>query len=222
MRLVWIVATACIAAASLTTAAEAGNAAYLGLRGSIVQTDDGESTSASIDYSENYDDIGFAAGVFMGWVIDQSFRFELSADYRSNDLDNVYIIRNDFDPFTEGDTYSVGGHARAGAFMANVFYDVHFLGDLGVLPWVGAGIGAAYIDYNVNEPTVVLSAKDNTWALAYQLMAGVTVPLADSLSGSIAYRYFRTEDFTYVDRFGLGFETDLVQQSIDLGLQFHL
>ena len=75
---------------------------------------------------------------------------------------------------------------------------------------------------NVDEPTIVLSAKDNTWALAYQLMAGVTIPLADSLSGSIAYRYFRTEDFTYTDRFGLGFETDLVQQSIDFGLQFHL
>lgn len=222
MRLVSLVATAALAAAAMTPAAEAGNAAYLGLRGSIVQTEEGDSSSASIDYGQDYADIGFAAGVFMGWVIDKNFRFEISADYRSNDVDSVHITRNDFDVLTEGNTYNVSGHARAGAFMANVFYDIHFLGDLGVLPWVGAGIGGAYIDYRIDEPTIVLSAQDNTWALAYQLMAGVTIPLADSLSGSIAYRYFRTEDFTYVDRFGLGFETDLVQQSIDLGLQFHL
>jgi OmpA-OmpF porin, OOP family len=222
MRLLSLFAIAAIAATALTPAAEADNAAYLGLRGSIVQTEDGDSTSGQINYEQTYDDIGFAAGVFMGWVIDKNFRFEIGADYRSSDIDSVFITRNDFDPLTEGDSYSVGGHARAGAFMANIFYDIHFLGDLGVLPWVGAGIGAAYIDYNIDEPTIVLSAKDNTWALAYQLMAGVTIPLADSLSGSIAYRYFRTEDFTYVDRFGLGFETDLVQQSIDFGLQFHL
>jgi OOP family OmpA-OmpF porin len=222
MRLVSMAATAVIAAAALTTPAEAGDVDYLGLRGSLVQTDDGGSNSASIDYSQTYDDTGFAGGVFMGWVIDPNFRLEVSADYRSNDLDSVHIIRNDFDGSTEGNTYGAGGHARAGALLANIFYDIHFLGDLGVLPWIGAGIGVAYIDYAVDEPTVVLSADDGTWALAYQLMAGVTVPLADNLSGSIAYRYFGTEDFTYVDTFGLGFETDLVQQSIDVGLQFHL
>lgn len=222
MRLVTAAAAALIAASASATSAQAGNAAYLGLRGSLVQTEDGDATSASINYGENYADIGFAAGAFLGWVIDENFRFELAADYRSNDLDSVHITRNDFDNSTEGNTYNVGGHARAGAFMANLYYDIHFLGDLGFLPWVGAGIGGAYIDYAVSEPTITLAAQDNTWALAYQFMAGVTVPLADSLSGSIGYRWFQTEDFTYVDHFGLGFETKLRQQSIDIGLQFHL
>jgi len=222
MRLLTAAAAALIAASASAPVAQAGNAAYLGLRGSLVQTEDGDTASASIDYGANYADIGFAAGAFLGWVIDENFRFELSADYRSSDLDSVHITRNDFDNSTEGNTYNVGGHARAGAFMGNLYYDIHCFGDLGFLPWVGAGIGGAYIDYAVSEPTVTLAAKDNTWALAYQLMAGVTVPLADSLSGSIGYRWFRTEDFTYVDRFGLGFETKLTQQSIDVGLQFHL
>ena len=222
MRFVLLVTTAVIAATALASGAQAGNAAYLGLRGSLVQTDDGDTTSASIDYGENYTDIGFAAGAFMGWVIDDNFRFELEATYRSNDLDSVHITRNDFDNSTEGNTYNVGGHAEAGAFMTNLYYDIHFLGDIGVLPWVGAGIGGAYIDYAVSEPTVVLAAQDNTWAFAYQFMAGITVPLADSLSGSVGYRFFQTEDFTYVDDFGLGFRTKLTQQSIDVGLQFHL
>ena len=56
---------------------------------------------------------------------------------------------------------------------------------------------------------------------AYQLMAGITVPLADHLSGSIGYRWFQTRDFKYADQYGLEFKTDLTQQSIDLGLQLH-
>jgi len=222
MRLVSAVAAALIAASVSATGALAGNAAYIGLRGSVVETDDGDTTSASIDYNEKYSDVGFAAGAFLGWVLDENFRFELAADYRSNDLDSVVITRNDFDNSTEGNTYKVSGHARAGAFMGNLYYDIHFLGDLGFLPWVGAGVGGTYIDYSLTQPTVVLAAQDNTWAFSYQLMAGVTIPLADSLSGSIGYRWFQTEDFNYVDDFGLGFKTKLTQQSIDVGLQFHL
>jgi len=221
MRLLSLL-TAALAASVLTGTAHAG-VDYLGLRGSLVQTEDGDTSSASIDYSQTYEDVGFAAGAFIGWVLDENFRLELSADYRSNNLDSIHITRNDLDNSTEGNTYSVDGHARAGTFMTNIFYDIHFLGDLGVLPWVGVGVGGAYIDYAVDEPTVVLSAQDNTWAFAYQLMAGVTIPLADSLSGSIGYRYFRTTDFNFDDGgLGLSFETDLVQQSIDIGLQFHL
>jgi opacity protein-like surface antigen len=230
MRLVSAVAAATLAASMAAPAAEAGSSAYLGLRGSLVQTDDGDTTSGPLDFSEKYTDLGYAAGVYMGWVLDENFRFELSADYRANDLDSIHMVRNDFDPDTNGGSYPVGGHAEAGAFMGNIFYDVHFLGDLGFLPWVGAGVGAAYIDYNLTadiynpntDITTVLAGKDNVWAFAYQFMAGITVPLADSLSGSIGYRYFRTQDFTYTDRFGVDFQTNLTQQSIDVGLQFHL
>ena len=230
MRLVSAVAAALIAASVSATGAFAGNAAYIGLRGSVIETEDGDTTSAPLDFGEKYTDIGYAAGAYLGWVLDDNFRFELAADFRSNDLDSIHMVRNDFDPDTEGGSYKVGGHAQAGAFMGNLFYDIHCFGDIGFLPWVGAGVGGAYIDYNLSaniynpntDITTVLAGKDNTWAFAYQFMAGITVPLADSLSGSIGYRYFRTQDFTYTDLFGVDFQTNLTQQSIDVGLQFHL
>ncbi len=224
MRLVSLLAASALATASLTAVAQAstgGPIGYVGLRGSVIETDDGDTTSGSINYDESYN-TGWGASAFLGWVLNKDFRFELEAGYRSADLDSVFITRDDFDNSLEGHRFDVGGHADVGAFMGNVYYDIHFLGDIGVLPWIGAGIGGAYIDYNVTEPTVTLAAKDNTWAFAYQFMAGVTVPLADSISGSIGYRFFQTEDFTYVDSFGLGFQTKLTQQSIDVGLQFHL
>jgi OmpA-OmpF porin, OOP family len=222
MRLITMVATAVVAASALTATAHAtGSVAYIGLRGSIIQSDDSDTTSGPIDYTAAYQD-GFGASAFLGWVLDENFRFELEAGYRSAELDSVSIIRNDFDNSTEGFTYGVDGHAQVGAFMTNLYYDIHFLGDIGVLPWVGAGIGGAYIDYSVNQNALTLAAQDDTWAFAYQFMAGITVPLADSISGSVGYRYFRTQDFSYVDAFGVGFKTDLTQQSIDVGLQFHL
>ena len=70
-----------------------------------------------------------------------------------------------------------------------------------------------------------LDAHDVTWTFAYQVMAGITVPLADGISGSIGYRFFQTADFNYVDDFGplsLDYKTKLTQQSLDVGLQFHI
>jgi opacity protein-like surface antigen len=42
------------------------------------------------------------------------------------------------------------------------------------------------------------------------------------MSVSIGYKYFQTEDFTYVNAFSENMNTNIRQQSIDVGLQFHL
>lgn len=227
MRLVSLAASAVFAAAAFATTAEAGgtSVAYIGLRGSFVATDGDNTTSASIDYSQTYND-GFAVAAFMGWVLDQNFRLELEASYRNADLNTVHVTKDDFsDPADVPGSAAVGGSAQVGAMMTNLYYDIHFLPDIGVLPWIGAGIGGAYIDYSISEPTTFfLDAHDVTWAFAYQVMAGITVPLADGISGSIGYRFFQTADFNYVDSIdpSLDYKTKLTQQSIDVGLQFHI
>jgi OOP family OmpA-OmpF porin len=228
MRLVSLAASAVFAVTAFATTAEAGGSsvAYFGLRGSFVETGDDNTTSASIDYSQSYND-GFAAAVFMGWVLDQNFRLELEAGYRNADLNTVHVTKDDFsDPADVPGSAAVGGSAQVGAMMTNLYYDIHFLPDIGVLPWIGAGIGGAYIDYSISEPTTYfLDAHHVTWAFACQVMAGITVPLADGISASIGYRFFQTPDFTFVDDFGpgsLNYKTRLTQQSVDVGLQFHI
>ena len=227
MRLVSLAASAVFAAAAFATTAEAAGSsvAYIGLRGSFVATDGDNTTSPSIDYSQTYND-GFAAAVFMGWVLDQNFRLELEAGYRNADLNTVHVTKDSFNLGAEGGTFAVGGSAQVGAMMTNLYYDIHFLPDIGVLPWIGVGIGGAYVDYSISEQNnIPLDAHDVTWAFAYQVMAGITVPRADGISGSIGYRFFQTADFTYVDDFGPGsldYRTKLTQQSIDVGLQFHI
>lgn len=231
MRLASLAATAAlaaVAATAFTAPAEAGsNVAYFGLRGSIIDTSSDNTTSGPIDYTVDYQD-GFGVAGFLGWVLNDDFRLEVEAGFRDANLNSVLITRNDFDSLSDGHSYSVNGRAEGGAFMSNLYYDIHFLGDIGVLPWVGAGIGASYVDYAISSDintlngTTVLSAKNGAWAFAYQLMAGITVPLADGISGSVGYRFFETADFDYVDNFGVSFQTKLRQQSIDVGLQFHI
>lgn len=201
--------------------------AYMGLRGSYVITDVG-STQGSIffDFNEEYAD-GFGAGFFMGWVLDSNFRLEIEGTYRSADLEEVTIVRDDLYAVPAGTVVDVGGDAQTAAAMVNVYYDLHLF-DGPVLPWIGAGLGGAYIDYAIDatlpgDPlTVMFDGKDTTWAFAYQFMAGITVPVGEGVSMSLAYRYFQTEDFVYVDVFGEEFETDIRQHNVDLSLQFHL
>lgn len=235
MRLSLLAATLSIAASGLTaTAASAASdgfgVAYYGLRGSYVWTDSA-STHGSMffDYNEEYAE-GFALALYLGWVLDDNFRLEVEGGFRSADLDQVTIVRDDnLPPFvTPGQVVGVGGDAQVGTAMANLYFDLHIDDDNEVLPWIGAGLGGAFVDYSVDafvpgDPTTVLfAAKDDSWVFAYQFMAGLTIPVGDFTSMTLSYHYFRTADFVYVDAFGEEFETDLTQHSVDLGFQFHL
>lgn len=223
MRLLSTAAAFAVAGAILaSTPASAGGygVAYFGLRGSYVVTDSADSTSTPIEFDQTYES-GFGASVFTGWVLDKNFRLELEAGYHSADLDSVHITKNLTVPGTVGETYSASDDVQDGFFMANLYYDLH-LPNIGILPWIGGGIGGAYIDYEIAEANSTLQAKDNAWVFAYQLMAGVTVPVSDGVSMSAGYRYFQTQQFEYVDYYDTAFETDLTQHSVDLGIQFHL
>lgn len=226
-------AVAGAAAFTVPVAAEP-DIAYLGLRGSYVATEDGSTTgSLFFDFDEEYDG-GFAAGVFAGWILDESFRFEIEGTFRHADLKRVVILRDDFfAPLVTiaGDAIAVGGDAQTGAAMTNLYYDFNFL-DGAILPWIGAGVGGVFVDYSIvaiiedpnspPDPYVLFDANDNTWVFGYQLMAGVTFGVGEGTSMSVSYRFFQTEDFEYADASGEVFKTDLTQHSVDLALQFHL
>lgn len=234
MRLSLVPATlAVLGAISFAPAAAAEyGVAYFGLRGSFVITESGSTQGLMYDYNEEYAD-GFAAAVYMGWVLDESFRLEIEGAYRSADIDEVTIVRDDTlpplppalppPPYTPGDVVDAGGDAQVGTAMVNLYYDIH-IADGPILPWIGAGIGGAFVDYAIDDPNSLLTfnAKDTTWVFAYQFMGGITFPIAEGISMSIGYTYFQTQDFTYENTFGEEQETDLTQHSVDLGMQFHL
>jgi OOP family OmpA-OmpF porin len=221
-----------VAFAPAAAAGEYGSIAYLGLRGSFVITENGETKGLIYDYNQKYAD-GFGAALYMGWVLDENFRLEIEGGFRSADIDEVTIVRDDTlpplppalppPPYTPGDVVDAGGDAQVGTAMVNLYYDIHLF-DGPILPWIGVGVGGAFIDYAIDDPNslITFNGKDTTWAFAYQFKAGVTFPVAEGISMSLGYTFFQTEDFTYENVFGEEQETDLTQHSVDLGMQFHL
>lgn len=230
-------------AAAIQPAAAAGNniygTAYVGLRGSYVWTDDGQTrsdptplTGGLYDFDEAYDD-GYAAGLEIGWVVANDFRISVEGEYRHADIGDVTIVRDDTavpvlpalppPPYPIGTVVDAGGDAEMGTAMVNLFYDFNML-DPSFVPYIGAGLGAAYIDYAITDPnfSTTFQGEDTTWVFSYQLMAGVAFPIGDGMSMSLGYKYFRTEDFTYVNSFGEDMQTQIIQHSVDVGLQFHL
>ena len=216
-----VLAVAGMFAAGSALAASAYGVAYLGLRGSYTFTDDGSTKSTgNYDFNESYSD-GYSTAAYIGWVLDDSFRLEFEGGYGTADLDHVKITRAAAGPYAVGNTIDVGGRAQVGAVMGNIYYDLHLF-DAPILPWVGAGLGGAFVDYNISDaPTNELSGKDQRWVFAYQLMAGVTFPVSDGVSMSVGYRYFRTADFDYINAIPDTLTTNITQQSVDVGLQFH-
>ncbi len=210
--------------ASIETATAAGSTygtAYVGLRGSYMMTDDGSTSgNTGFTYTQSYDD-GYAAAIYMGWTLVHGLRFEAEGGFRSADIENVNVVTGDGIIYLGGETVDVGADVQAATVMGNFYYDADIF-DGAFVPWVGAGAGAAHIEYNITDPLAYFDGNDETWIFAWQLMAGVTIPVSDGVSITASYHYFQTEDFDRVGNTGELFKTDLTQQTIDLGVQFHL
>ena len=210
-----------VAAIGTATAASIYGTAYIGLRGSYVFTDDGSTSGTSgFNYTQSYDD-GYAAAAYLGWVLTDGIRFELEGGFRSADIDKVHVVTGDGFSYFGGEIVDVGADVQAATVMGNFYYDLDIFDGVAV-PWIGAGGGAAHIESNIDDPFGVFDGNDETWIFAWQLMAGVTVPISEGVSVTASYHYFSTEDFDRVGNTGELFKTDLTQQTIDLGIQFHL
>jgi OmpA-OmpF porin, OOP family len=226
MRFTLLPAALAVCGAAITQTAQAGNAhgvAYIGLRGSYVVTDDGSTTGNALSsYDQSYDD-GYSGAVYIGWALHDALRLELEAGFRSADINTLTVVTDPTLVYLPGDTVDVGADAQAGTAMVNFYYDMDVFGG-DVVPWIGAGLGGAHVEYNVTDPLGVFSGNDKAWIFAYQLMAGLTFPVGDGWSITASYHYFTTEEF---DRASTNiasevFKTDLTQHSIDLGIQWHL
>ena len=86
-------------------------------------------------------------------------------------------------------SFDLNGHTSVLSGMVNGLVDFGDNGGLG--GYAGAGIGRA----KVKE----LGDSDNAWA--YQLLAGVYMPISDNVDVGLKYRYFRTGKLNFNDEF---------------------
>lgn len=123
-----------------------------------------------------------------------SYRLEAEAGYQQNDLDSIVSSVDGTET-----TAAAAGDASVLSLMANGYYDI----DLGGVDlYATAGVGVAQVnlddvrDEGDAEDTGV-TLHENT--LAYQLGAGLAIPIGSNVMLDARYRYFATTDFTMLN-----------------------
>lgn len=188
MKLRAILLGTAMAAVLPGAAMAAGEGFYVGAQGGVNWQND-----ADLEYNgfslKTEHDLGWAAGVVVGYKTDLGIRAELEATYRRNELDKT----NDR---TVGSNWS--GNSNSWAFMGNVLYD--FNTGTPFTPYIGAGAGIARVSVDLNEnyrfgPSLEINEED--WVFAYQGIVGVSYNISNELAVSLDYRYFATVDPEY-------------------------
>ncbi len=193
----------CLAVAGIApTSAEAANhyvSAHAGF--SWLQDSDVVYTSDNAlgnDGWRNFFDSGITGVAALGCDYG-STRLEAEAGYQRNDWSDSYT-----------DHTITAGTASVYSLMANGFYDIPLGDDVEIYGM--AGVGVAQVNFEGNFDAARYSGEGNgrittpsaqnykshESTFAYQLGAGITVPLSKGVKLDARYRYFATTDFTYI------------------------
>lgn len=137
-----------------------------------------------------------------------SWRGEVEVAFQNNDVDThtnvqaggialggedagVLITGSDNLGVTVADLVADGqGSVEATYLMANLYYDFAMGG---FTPYVGAGVGAAFVDVDYSPSGVGIVSDDDT-VFAYQVLAGASFDLTENWAIFGQYRYRASED----------------------------
>jgi opacity protein-like surface antigen len=152
-------------------------------RGDVGYSFDGE-----IDVNDDYANYTFGDSTLehdwsqhlgLGYAFQNGFRLEGELGHRFNQIEPTPTI-------------DAGGDVHAWSAMANLFYDFNRGGRLE--PYIGVGVGAARLNYNVNDlHSSTIYAEGEDTVLAYQGLVGFAVGLGEQWDLDIGYRYFIAE-----------------------------
>lgn len=221
MRIISAAGLGVIATVSLAQPLLAENVTYLGLRGSYAMTDDAEADAPLFGGDISFEH-SFGGSASIGMFLSPDVRIEAEMLFAHNRADGFDVTRDGINgvPLT-GQSFPLTGDIDVIAPMFNVILELP-LEDTSVDLYYGAGVGGAHIDVNASSTAGGIELNDDAWALAYQFMAGATMPLADGVEGMVGYRYFGTTQFSVDDPILGNFDMDLTTHSVELGLLFRL
>ncbi|MBN9045911.1 MAG: porin family protein [Rhizobiales bacterium] len=143
-------------------------------------------------------------GIGAGYRFNEMFRADATLDFFRGGVDGhtkcpSYVTGPATgNPVTGDCQYQDGSHADIWTAMANAYVDLPRFGP--VTPYLGAGIGAAYVKYDDWDSNQVCgggidcaysSSKSglDSWRFATALMAGVSYDLTEQLKLDVGYRF---------------------------------
>jgi opacity protein-like surface antigen len=127
-------------------------------------------------------DRGASLSAVLGYRLNANLRVEGELARRSNDIDRVRL--------PTGFTTSADGDNTVTSVMLNALYEFSTGSPLN--PYVGAGLGAAYLDFDITDS--LSSASDTNSAWAFQAIAGVNWAVSPRWELFAQYQYFWVPD----------------------------
>lgn len=168
----------------------------------------------------------FSAGAGVGYQINQHFRTDLTADWMSSSKfrgSTNGFCGIDQTPCSSTDTSSYS----ALLLLANAYVDIGTWH--GVTPYVGAGIGGAWMKWdtlhNSDDDGDFYHRGGKGWRFAYALMAGASYCLTDRVKLDVGYRYShinggRMFDYAVDSNVGPGFDRGINVHEVRGGLRY--
>lgn len=117
----------------------------------------------------------------------------------------------------------VGGDTTTVVGLINGIVDIDFA--LPVVPFVGAGLGAAHVSLNdvrgsaANIPFEL--TDDSDMVLAYQALGGVAFPITDQIIVELEYRFLTMTDPEFSDSLGASIDVENDSHNFEVGLRLH-
>jgi opacity protein-like surface antigen len=215
VSLAFLCATTAVSYADEYSDTKSGFNSFTGLRGSLAFTNsvsvhDNSPPPTNLKIGAN---VGGGGSVYWGTRLPYGFKAELELLYRYLPLSDATV---------SGASLPLGGSGKIFAPMANVYWDLPIGAD-DFHPFIGGGLGYAWNEIGVDQvgtinfPTV----RDDNWRLAYNFMAGASVPLGTSTRMTAMYRWLH-EDIDIACTAGIKCGGGLTSQSVDLGVEFDL
>lgn len=174
---------------------------YVGANAGLNFLQDSDAQKSGTNFDTEYD-LGPVALGKAGYSFG-AFSVEGELGFRNNGVDSL-------------GNKSADGDASAYSLMTNVVYDFNPSGSFH--PFVGAGIGAAYLD--ADAKTATSKYDGNEWAFAYQGFAGASYDLNSNWSVSGQYRYFATTDYEVSSPTAGSFDNEYAAHNVLLGLTY--
>jgi hypothetical protein len=220
-------ATGCVSCLSLNAyAANPVNGPYAGgLFGVSYQFKNTANTTTPFTHQPTKSTIGYDtlidAGGQLGYRFCKNYRIEAELLYNNNPYSYLNLGNITLHNHSQNNIgYTIKGSSTEGIAFGNLFFDYLGGGENSVVPYLGAGIGYAYV-YNVirfyeNGVYIENSRATTTKTIpAAQGILGLSTFLDDFMSFAVDLRYTATQSSKYTTVSGQQFDTRLKFASVN-------
>lgn len=169
---------------------------------------DGIDDKAKVEF-----DNGWGVGSLLGYDYG-AIRVEADIGYRSFDATDIKNLRlgDGAGGYTNAGDSTVDNNFGVLSVMGNVLYE--YENSSVFTPYVGAGLGAAWVFVNEGSGAVTIASGDDV-GFAYQGIVGAKVSINDNLSAFADYRYLGTSDIQVNE-----LKSSYALQSVQAGLVY--